>query len=539
MPVARYSHVPSRSRMRVSPTPRSVTKGWWRARMPSSPSTPGRTTMATSWEYTSPSGVTTSTCSTRSSATGALSASLVVARELPRLLGGLLDAADHEEGLFGQVVALAVDEVLEAAHGVGQRDVLAGDAGELFGDVERLREEALDLARALHDHLVLVGELVHAEDGDDVLQLPVALQDLLDARGDLVVLVAYGVAGEDARVRVERVDGRVDAFLDDGAREHGGGVEVGGGGRAALGGGDALLQLAHLVGQGGLVAHGARHAPEESGDLGTRLHETEDVVDEEQHVLAAHLAEVLRHGEAGQADAQTRAWRLVHLAEDERRLVDDPRLLHLEPEVVALAGALADSAEHGEAAVLRGDVADELLHDHGLAHAGAAEEADLAAPHVRCDEVDDLDAGLEDLVCRVERLEIRSRPVDRPALDIDKLFAVVDGVADHVDEAAERLLAHRHRHGDAGVDDFDAAREAVGGVHGDGPDLVVAEVLLHFADDLPQLAVTAVDADREGVVDGRDLVREADVDDRPDDLDDCACVHCLNSALRVWCAAAA
>src|SRR5665647_608977 len=166
MPVARYSHVPSRSRMRVSPTPRSVTKGWWRARMPSSPSTPGRTTMATSWEYTSPSGVTTSTCSTRSSATGALSASLVDGKcdDLPEqaffMVGGIEEAADHEEGLFGQVVALAVDEVLEAAHGVGQRDVLAGDAGELFGDVERLREEALDLARALHDHLVLVGELV-------------------------------------------------------------------------------------------------------------------------------------------------------------------------------------------------------------------------------------------------------------------------------------------------------------------------------------------------------------------------------------------
>src|SRR5450756_2898858 len=153
--------------------------------MPSSPSMPGSTTMATSWEYTSPSGVTTSTCSTRSSATGALSPGLVAARELPRLLGGLLDAADHEEGLFGQVVALAVDEVLEAAHGVGQRDVLAGDAGELLGDVERLREEALDLARALHDHLVLVGELVHAEDGDDV---PVSYTHLRahETRHDLV-----------------------------------------------------------------------------------------------------------------------------------------------------------------------------------------------------------------------------------------------------------------------------------------------------------------------------------------------------------------
>ena len=71
---------------------------------------------------------------------------------------------------------------------------MPGDAGELLGHVERLREEALDLAGALHDDLVLVGELVHAEDGDDVLQLPVALQDLLHARRDLVVLVADDVA---------------------------------------------------------------------------------------------------------------------------------------------------------------------------------------------------------------------------------------------------------------------------------------------------------------------------------------------------------
>ena len=122
--------------------------------------------------------------------------------------------------------------------------------------------------------------------------------------------------------------------------------------RAALGRGDALLQLAHLGGQGGLVADGARHAAEQRRDLGARLHEAEDVVDEEQHVLAAHLAEVLGHREAGEADAQTRARRLVHLAEDEGGLVDHARLLHLEPEVVALARALADAREHREAAVL-------------------------------------------------------------------------------------------------------------------------------------------------------------------------------------------
>ena len=77
--------------------------------------------------------------------------------------------------------------------------------------------------------------------------------------------------------------------------------------------------------------------------------------------------------------------------------VDDARLLELEPEVVALAGALADAGEHRDAAVLLGEVVDQLLDDDGLADAGAAEEADLAAAQVRLEQVDDLDPGLEHL----------------------------------------------------------------------------------------------------------------------------------------------
>ena len=46
--------------------------------------------------------------------------------------------------------------------------------------------------------LVLVGQLVDAEDGDDVLQLLVALEDLLDLRGHAVVLLAHDVGLEDA-----------------------------------------------------------------------------------------------------------------------------------------------------------------------------------------------------------------------------------------------------------------------------------------------------------------------------------------------------
>src|SRR5512137_85436 len=65
-----------------------------------------------------------------------------------RLLERVLDRADHVERLLGQGVALAVDDHLEAADRVLQRDVLARRAGEHLRDEERLRQEALDLARA-------------------------------------------------------------------------------------------------------------------------------------------------------------------------------------------------------------------------------------------------------------------------------------------------------------------------------------------------------------------------------------------------------
>ena len=70
-----------------------------------------------------------------------------------------------------------------------------------------------------------------------------------------------------------------------------------------------------------------------------------------------------------------------------------PEFDHLVIEVVALARALADAGEHRIAAMRLGDVVDQLLMMHGLADAGAAEQADLAALGIGREQVDDLDAG--------------------------------------------------------------------------------------------------------------------------------------------------
>ena len=71
--------------------------------------------------------------------------------------------------------------------------------------------------------------------------------------------------------------------------------------------------------------------------------------------------------------------------------------MHLAKELRAFATALADPAEHRVARMLVADVADELGDHERLADAGATEDRRLTALEERADEVDDLDAGLQDV----------------------------------------------------------------------------------------------------------------------------------------------
>src|SRR5262245_18739629 len=157
-----------------------------------SPSLPGISICATSPETRSRSGETSSNLKASGISRG-------LGGELLGLGDGLLDGADHVKCRFRQVVIIAVAKSLEALDRVGELDERAGPAGEHFGDMERLRQEALDLARAGNGDLVLLRQLVHAENGDDVLERLVALQDLLHAAGDRVMLLANDARIEHAR----------------------------------------------------------------------------------------------------------------------------------------------------------------------------------------------------------------------------------------------------------------------------------------------------------------------------------------------------
>ena len=73
-----------------------------------------------------------------------------------------------------------------------------------------------------------------------------------------------------------------------------------------LDGGDALVQVAHLGSERGLEPTGGGHTAKKRRNLGARLREAEDVVDEQQDVLAA-IAEVLGLGKACASPMRRRA----------------------------------------------------------------------------------------------------------------------------------------------------------------------------------------------------------------------------------------
>jgi hypothetical protein len=163
-----------------------------------------------------------------------------------------------------------------------------------------------------------------------------------------------------------------------------------------------------------------------------------------------------------------------------------------------------------------GDVVDQLLDEHGLADAGAAEQADLAALGIRREQVDHLDAGDEDRVSVDWSTKSGARR-GSGGVGVADRAALVDRLADHVHDPAERHRADRHADLRAGVGDLLAAGQALGRVHRDRADGDLAEMLGDLEDEAVAVVV-GLERDR---IAGSSPV-EGDVDDGADHLADAA-----------------
>ena len=222
------------------------------------------------------------------------------------------------------------------------------------------------------------------------------------------------------------------------------------------------------------------HVAQKGGDLGTRLDETEDIVYEQQHILMLHVSEVFGYGQGGEGHSQPCAGGLVHLAVDQGGLFHHAGLGHFVPQIVALTAALSHAGKNGVAAVLIGHVADKFHYQHGLAHAGAAEEAYLTALCIGGEQVHHLDAGLQHIVRRHDICEAGGVLVYGPVFLCLYLALAVYGLAHHIEHAPQSLLPHGHLNGHPGRSDLAASGEAVGRGQSDAPHGAAAQLLHHF-----------------------------------------------------------
>ena len=183
--------------------------------------------------------------------------------------------------------------------------------------------------------------------------------------------------------------------------------------------------------------------------------------------------------------------------------------------------------------MLRGDAVDHLQDDDRLSDSGAAEHPDLAATDVRLEQVDDLDAGLEHLTARFELAERRRLAVNVPVVvDPGELVGGdVERLAEHVEHVAEDAVTNRHLQAMTEVAHLRAPAQAIGRLHADGPDPVLADLLRDFGDDGDRLAFE-LDLHLDGAVDlGYAVGRELDVDDRAGDGDHAAVLQLGAGAL--------
>ena len=91
---------------------------------------------------------------------------------------------------------------------------------------------------------------------------------------------------------------------------------------------NTFLQSTHFRLKSWLVTNGTWHTSKKCGHLGTRLCETENIVNEQEDIFSYLITEILCHRKSRKTYTHTRSGRLIHLSEYHRCLIDNSGFNH-------------------------------------------------------------------------------------------------------------------------------------------------------------------------------------------------------------------
>jgi hypothetical protein len=334
---------------------------------------------------------------------------------------GFLEVTHHVERGFGIVITSSLKELAESFDGLTEFTELSGVGGEDLRHEERLGEELLHLTCSSDGQLIFFGKIVHTENGDNILERLVVLEEFLDTTGSLVMDISEDEGIQHSGGRIEGIDSGVDTEFGKGSGEHSLGIQMGeGGGRGGIGkiisgyehsldgsdgsvsgGGNSFLEGTQIGGEGRLVTDSGRDTSEKGGHFGASLGESEDVINEQKHILVLFVSEVFSNGESGKSNTGSSTWGLVHLSVDEGGLgaisfdINDTGFNHFVVEIVTFTGSLSDTSEHGVTTMGLGDIVNKLHDEYGFTDTSTTEESNLSSSSVGSKEINNLDTYIQ------------------------------------------------------------------------------------------------------------------------------------------------
>ena len=212
------------------------------------------------------------------------------------------------------------------------------------------------------------------------------------------------------------------------------------------------------------------------------------------------------HRQRGVAHAESRAGRFVHLAEDQHALIEHAGRLNFPIQFLAFAAALADPAEHADAAMMADHVVNQFHDQYGLADACASEQTAFPAAFEGRQDVDGLDAGDEDFGTGGAPHKRHRARMDRAPLAALHSFFAIDSFAEDVEHAAQNAIAYRDPERLLRIGDGRAAGKASRGCQGDSSYRVRIEMRHDLHDDF------AIFARMQDIQDGGNVFRKTNVD---------------------------
>jgi peptide chain release factor 1 len=292
------------------------------------------------------------------------------------------------------------------------------------------------------------------------------------------------------------------------------------------GGGNTLLKQTHISSKSGLVTHSGGNTAEEGGHLGTCLGESENIVDEEQHILTLSVTEVLSNSETSEGHTGTSTWGLVHLTVHKGGLgtvdglslvvhLDDTTFNHLVVEIITLTGTFTDTGKHRVTTVVHGDIVDKL-HDHDrFADTGTAKKSNLTTLSVGGEQVHNLDTSDENLLRLTLLSESGGRTVDRSTLLGLNRTLLIHRLANDVEDTSQGGGSDGNHDRVSSIITFLSTNKTLGGLHGNGSHGVLTKMLGNLKN---ETGLVFGNLDLKGIKNRWKLTVELDIDDGTNDL---------------------